>query len=56
MGIFNDNDFVYRHRELIHVNNDGHLDTENRNIVVKDAVNSDHAVSKLQLENISEHK
>lgn len=25
-------DFVYVHREPIHVNSDGHLDTEDRNI------------------------
>ena len=39
------------HKELIHVNDDGHLDTENRHLVVKDGVNSDHAISLQQLTN-----
>ena len=43
--------FKFVHKELIHVNDDGHLDTENRNLVVKDGVNSDHAISLQQLTN-----
>ena len=46
-----DNSPAYIHRELIHINDDaGHVDTENRNIVIKDAINSNHAVSKAQLD------
>ena len=45
-------DFVYVHREPIHVNSDGHLDTEDRNIKVKDAALGSHAVSKNQLDNL----
>ena len=45
-----DNTPVYVHREMIHIDDDGHVNTENRNIVVKDAVNSNHAVSKGQLD------
>lgn len=42
--------FIYKYKELIHVDNNGHLNTENRQIVIKDAVNQDHAVSKNQLD------
>ena len=45
-----DNTPAYIHREMIHINDDGHVDTENRNIKIKDDVNSDHAVSKDQLD------
>ena len=45
-------DIVYVHREPIHVNSDGHLDTEDRNIKVKDATLGSHAVSKNQLDNL----
>ena len=45
-----DNSPAYIHREPIHINDDGHVDTENRNIVIKDAINSNHAVSKAQLD------
>ena len=46
-----DNRPAYIHREPIHINDDGHVDTENRNIVIKDGVNADHAISKGQLDN-----
>ena len=46
-----DNTPAYVYREPIHINNDGHIDTENRNLVIKDGVNADHAVSKGQLDN-----
>ena len=45
-----DNTPAYIHREMMHINDDGHVDTENRNIKIKDGVNSDHAVSKAQLD------
>ena len=44
----------YKHRESIHVNDDGHLDTENRHLVIKDGVNSNHAISLQQLINNNE--
>ena len=43
-------DFVYVHKEPIHVNSDGHLDTEDRNVKVKDATLGSHAESKNQLD------
>ena len=44
--------FVYTHKEPIHVNDDGHLDTENRHLVIKDGVDDDHAITKSQLDNM----
>ena len=44
--------FTYKHKEPIHVDDNGHLNTENRHIVIKDAINQDHAVSKNQLDNL----
>ena len=41
---------TYVHREMIHIDDDDHINTENRHIVIKDGVNSNHAVSKGQLE------
>ena len=40
----------YIHREMIHIDDDGHINTENRHIVIKDGVNPNHAVTKGQLE------
>ena len=40
----------YIHREKLHIDNDGHINTENRHIVIKDGINPNHAVSKGQLE------
>ena len=48
------NDLNFNHREPIHINDDGHLDTENRHLVIKDGVNSNHAISLQQLININE--
>ena len=44
----------FKYREPIHLNDDGHLDTENRHLVIKDGVNSNHAVSLQQLINNNE--
>ena len=44
----------YIHKEPIHLNDDGHLDTEDRHLVIKDGVNSNHAVSLQQLINNNE--
>ena len=48
-----DNRPDYVHREPIHINDDGHIDTESRNIVIKDGVNANHAVSKGQLDSVN---
>ena len=45
--------YVCIHKEPIHVNSDGQLDTEDRNLKVKDATDGSHAVSKNQLDNLS---
>ena len=44
----------FKFREPIHLNDDGHLDTENRHLVIKDGVNSNHAISLQQLINNNE--
>ena len=46
------NEPPYVHREPIHINDSGHVDTENRNLVIKDGIDSNHAVSKGQLDSI----
>ena len=38
------------YREMIHIDDNDSINTENRYIVIKDGVNSNHAVSKRQLE------
>ena len=45
-------DIIYKHKEPLHVDDNGFLNTENRNIVIKDAINQDHAVSKNQLDGL----
>ena len=45
-----DNTPAYTHREPLHINDDGHIDNENRIVVIKDGINSHHAVSKAQLD------
>ena len=40
----------YTHREMLHIDTDEHINTENRNIVIKDGINPNHAVSKGQLD------
>ena len=41
----------FQHKEEIHINDDGHMDTEDRHLVIKDGVNSNHAISSQQLIN-----
>ena len=48
-----DNEPAYIHREMIHIDDDGHINTENRHIVIKDGIDSNHAVSKSQLDSVS---
>ena len=43
----------YKHKEPIHINSDDHLDTENRHIIIKPAINDNHAVSLSQLNQLN---
>jgi len=43
-------DVDYIHREPLHIDDNDHINTENRNIVIKDGVDANHAVSKGQLD------
>ena len=45
-----DNVQPHIYREMIHIDDNDDINTENRYIVIKDGVNSNHAVSKRQLE------
>ena len=47
-GNYNGPSFI--NREMIHIDDDGYINTENRHIVIKDGINQDHAVSKGQLD------
>ena len=47
-----DADDWYKHKEPLHINNDGHLDSEDRHIVIKEGINSNHAVCKKQLDQL----
>ena len=38
------------YREMIHIDDDGHINTENRHIVLNDGINPNHAVTKGQLD------
>ena len=40
---------LYKHREPIHINDDGHIDTEDRHLIVKEGIDDYHAVCKKQL-------
>ena len=51
-----DTDDWYKHREPLHINDDGHLDTENKHLVVKDGIRQNHAVSKKQLDEVNNNK
>ena len=42
----------YKHREPIHINDDDHLDTEDRHIIIKDGIQPNHAVCKKQLDQL----
>ena len=44
---------LYKHKEPLHINSDGHLDTENRQIVVKEGIDDNHAVCKSHLEKLN---
>ena len=43
-------DNLYTHQEKLHIDSNGHVNTENRHLVIKDGINQNHAVSKGQLE------
>ena len=42
---------LIKYKEPLHINDDGHLDTEDRHIIIKEAINDNHAVCKKQLDN-----
>ena len=42
----------YKHKEPIHVNDDGNLDTKNRHLIIKNGINNSHAITKSQLDTV----
>ena len=54
---YEETDEWYKHKEpLLHINDDGHLDTEDRHIIIKDGIQPNHAVCKKQLDEINNNK
>ena len=49
---YSDGDW-YIHREGILISDDGHLDTEDRHLIVKDGISLNHAVSKKHLDQLN---
>ena len=47
-----DIDYSYKHKEPLHINDDGHIDCENRHIVIKEGVDDNHAICKKQLDQL----
>ena len=52
ISYLNTNDW-YEHREALYINDDNDFDSKNRNLVVKDAISQNHAVSKKQLDELN---
>ena len=50
------NDDWYKHRESIHINDNNNIDTEDRYIIIKEAINDNHAVCKKQLDEVNNSK
>ena len=46
----------YKHKEALLIDDNGHFDTEDRHIIVKDGIQSNHAVCKRQLDEINNNK
>ena len=42
----------YKHREPIHLNDDGHFDTEDRHMIAKEGIQGNHVVCKKQLDQL----
>ena len=43
--------WVYKHREPLHVTEDGNYDSRDKHIIIKDGIQSDHPISKRQFDN-----
>ena len=53
---FLQSDFLYKHKEEIHVNDDNIIDTEDRYIIIKEGLHNNHAVCKKQLDEVNNSK
>ena len=52
--VYEEIDPQYKPREPIHVNDDGHLDTEDRHLIIKDGTQPNHAITLSQLQSHTE--
>ena len=52
--VYEEIDTHYKQREPIHVNDDDHLDTEDRHLIIKDGTQPNHAISLSQLQSHTE--
>ena len=52
--VYEEIDPHYKQREPIHINDDGHLDTEDRHLIIKDGTQPNHAISLSQLQSYTE--
>ena len=52
--VYEEIDPQYKQREPIHVNDDDHLDTEDRHLIIKDGTQPNHAISLSQLQSHTE--
>ena len=55
INVYDTGDWVYKHREPLYINNNGHLDSENRCLAIKDGIQPDHAISKRQLDQLNKN-
>ena len=52
---YGDNVINYIHKESIYIDSEGHFDSEDRHIKIKDGIKTNHAVSKLQLDTLEQN-
>ena len=45
----------YKHYEGIHINKDGNIDTENKQIIIPEGIDDNHAVCKKQLDQLNKN-
>ena len=50
---YSDNSDIIKYKEQLHINEKDEIDTENRNLIVKEAINDNHAVCKKQLDHLN---
>ena len=49
-------DLIHKHKEPLHINDNNNIDTEDRYIIIKEAIDDNHAVCKKQLDEVNNSK